>query len=170
MKNLKLKKTIFFITSSFILYSTCAHFTKYKPNYEILITDDESDAFGKYGGGLIYIGDYAYLRELKNTISDGDILVLDRRNRQDPDMQVQDSYLITNQDDIKDIINCLIEYESIYPTNWNRSLDSMTVEWEVHNLFYKLNYQRNRTDDVDLNNADEKLYNNIILKKLFLRW
>lgn len=165
MDKIKLKRKLLILCISFILYSDTSDICLYEPNYEVL--DEESDAYGTYSDGLIYIGKSEYLRSIINKVDEGDILVLDRRNSLDSDMQIIDSYKITNSNDIKDILSCLLEYERENPTNWNRTLSSMEVEWQVHNILYRLHYQRYRTDDVDLNNADENVYNNHILKKLF---
>lgn len=167
MKNNKLKRDIIILLLSLGIYSTYKYLTKYEPSYEILSEDE--DAYAKYDGGLIYIGGRMYIRSLIDNVSDGDILVIDRRLADDPNMTILDSYRITNKDDIKDILNCLLAYENEFPTNWDRTFTSMVTEWEAHNFLYRLHYQRYRTDDVDLNNADEDVYNNIALKKLFYR-
>ena len=43
----------------------------------------------------------------------------------------------------------------------------MRLEWLMHNLSFLFNYQQHRTEDVDLNNADEELYDNKLLQKVF---
>ena len=42
----------------------------------------------------------------------------------------------------------------------------MRVEWIMHNISYFFDYERHRTTDVDLDNNDEKVYNNTILRKI----
>lgn len=166
MNKIKLRRNLTILALSIMLYAAYEHFSGYEEGYEILAEDE--GAYGKYDDGLIYIGDREYIKELINNVAEGDVLVIDKRLTNDPDMQIIDSYRITDEDDIKDILNCLLEYENNNPTTWNRTLSSMVTEWKVHNFLYSVNYKRYRTDDVDLNNEDENLYNSIILKKLFL--
>lgn len=166
MDTYKLKKDLIILLLTLSIYSTYKSITKYEPNYEVL--DEKEDAYAKYEDGLVYIGNEDYIECLIGNVNEGDVLVIDKRLSDDPDMQVVSSYRITDQDDIKDILGCLLEYESEYPTCWNRTMDSMVTEWEVHNFLYRLLFQRYRTDDVDLNNEDEKVFNNIVLRRLFL--
>ena len=60
--------------------------------------------------------------------------------------------------------NILYIYELQHPSNWNRTIDSMIVEWKVHNLLHSIGYKLKRTTDVDLNNEDEIIYNDMVLK------
>jgi hypothetical protein len=84
----------------------------------------------------------------------------------DPNASILSSYRITDKDERNEILNVLKLYGQINDTRWNRSIDSMRVEWTVHNFFYELNYERDRTQNVDLDNSEEKLYNNYVLKRL----
>lgn len=38
---------------------------------------------------------------------------------------------------------------------WNRTVDSMVVEWGLHNWAYELNIAKSSTTSVDLDNRDE---------------
>lgn len=118
----------------------------------------------EYSKGKIYIGDDAYLSSLEN-VEENDILVLDERKEYDPNMKIYDSYKINNIDDLEEILNVLLNYEKNNPSDWNRTLKSMRNEWLYHNVLYFINYQRDRTKDVDLNNVDEKTYVKAIISK-----
>ena len=132
-------------------------------NYEIL---DEEEAFASYSKGLIYIGDKEYLDNLEN-INEYDILVEDNRDSEkDPDMIIHSSYKIYSHKLRTEILNVLCLYEEKYPSNWNRSLSSMELEWFIHNTCYLFDFKRERTTDVNLNNKDEKKYDNKVLNKI----
>lgn len=167
MKNLKLKKGLFLIGSSFIIVSAFHPDHKYTPKYEI-INDEESDAFAKIGNQTLYI--YSSKQELENNrdkVSNEDILVVDERYTNDSNIIIYDSYLICDKDTRNDILCCLLEYENMYPSPWNRTIESMRNEWFIHNLSYYFYYRRENAINVDLNNEDEDKYSSIILKKIF---
>jgi len=115
--------------------------------------------YSTYSKGNVYIGNDEYLRSLSN-LDQNDILILDKRESTDPDIKIYDSYLINDMSLIDEIIDILIRYENEFPSNWDRSKDTMKLEWFIHNLAYYLNYNRDRTKDVDLNNYDEEYYKN----------
>ena len=136
----------------------------YDPQYEILNEDD--GAFASYSDGLIYIGDKYYLDHL-DSLSEGDILVEDLRNKKsDPDLKVIDSYKVTDKDKRNEILEVLCEYEECYPSDWDRSIESMRLEWFAHNLSYDFDFARDRSTDVDLDNDDEEKYDNKILRRI----
>ena len=135
----------------------------YTPNYEIIMED--SKAFARYSKGLVYIGHKKFLSNLKN-VKEEDILVLDERNNNDPNMCVFSSYLIDDKNVRNEILEILLEYEQEYPSNWDRTIDSMRIEWFMHNLLYFFNYETKRTTDVDLNNNNEEIYDLPIIKKI----
>lgn len=128
--------------------------------------DAKTKAFASYGKGLVYIGDMTFLDNL-DEVKDDDILILDERIGNDPNMKILSSYIIKNRKDKKEILKILSLYEKKSPSEWNRSYESMMVEWEMHNLLHSLGYRINRTTDVDLNNNDEHFYDDAILKKIF---
>ena len=110
-----------------------------------------------YSNGKIYIGSEDYLKSI-NDLTSSDILILDERDKKDPNIKIYNSSFIVNTDLIEEILNILLEYEEKNPSDWNRSLESMRTEWILHNASYYLNYKRERTKDVDLNNKDEDKY------------
>lgn len=110
----------------------------------------------KYSKGAVYIGNKKYLDSLH--VNQNDVLVEDQRNNNNPNMKIRNSYLITDKKDRLKIIKILYNYEKKHPSKWNRSIKSMEREWEAHNTLYYLNYKKNHTADVDLDNNDENNY------------
>ena len=106
---------------------------KYKSNYTIL--NEENGPFAEYSNGYIYIGDANYINSLENTNS-CDILVIDERDNTDPNMVICSSCDINNKDIRNDILEVLLEYETLYPSDWDRSIESMRFEWFCHNMAY----------------------------------
>lgn len=126
-----------------------------------------SYAFSRYQGGNIYIGDYSYLMDCFPFYEEGDIFVLDQRGKIDnPTLKVYFSYKIIDKDDRSDIIDSILQYEEKNPSMWNRSRDSMKLEWYMHNLSYLFHHRRDRTMDVDFDNMDEELYDKKMLVKI----
>ena len=107
---------------------------------------------------VIYIGNDAYLKSI-NDLKDTDVLVLDdRMNVNDPNVRIYDSYKIKNPEIREKIVDGLLLYEDMYPTDWYRTKKSMIREWVVHNYMYQLGYKINSTIAVDFNNNDEMAY------------
>lgn len=104
----------------------------------------------------IYIGDDEYLNGIKK--NDNDVLALDERDAEDPNIKIYDSYKIVDYDTLEMVIDGLLDYEGLFPTDWNRSLASAMRECIIHKSLYDLGIQTDHTKDVDLNNADEKTY------------
>ncbi len=147
-----------------LLSSSCKGLETSK-NYEII--EDSSSAYARYKDGLIYIGDEEYILGLDP--HEHDILVVDRRDSENPDMKVISSYQIDAPLVRKSIIEVLQEYEEEYPSLWERTTESMEAEWSIHNLFYQLDYEKERSSDVDFDNEDEEIYSNKLIKKIFTR-
>ena len=134
----------------------------YTPTYEVLTHDK---AYASYSKGKVYIGNAKFLEKLTG-VSDDDILVLDERDDDDPNFKIYNSCRITNKDERNEILEILCQYEKDYPSNWNRTIESLRLEWFAHNFFYFFDYQTHRTTDVDLNNGDEKIYDNSLLRRI----
>ena len=81
-------------------------------------------------------------------------------------MKVVDSYKIHRYKEKMEILKILECYEECFPSKWERSIDSMQLEWTLHNLSYDFNYQRSSSTDVDFNNDEEEDYDSKILSKL----
>ena len=160
MKNLKKKLIILGLSLSIIGYTSIDYF--YTPKIEI---SEDGDSFARYSLGKVYIGDHKYLKSLDN-IEEFDILVEDLRGEKDPNMKVYNSIKINDRELVNEIIEILLEYERQNPSKWNRTAESMRVEWIMHNLSYLFNIERNRTLDVDFNNGDQEKYDKIVVRKL----
>lgn len=117
----------------------------------------------EYNKGLVYIGTKEEI-ELLESVNEDDILVIDKRDEKDPDMRVLSSYQINNRMTQKEILEILLEYEKLYPSDWDRSLSSMQMEWLAHNFMAFFSYKTERTFDVDFNNHDEEKYKVLHLK------
>lgn len=154
----KYKLTLVIIITSLSLTYYNADY-EYNCDYEIL--DDSSNAYGKYSKGLVYIGNEDFFKNIEQ-INSGDILI----DENDKSMKIISSYRILNKNDRNDIINILKNYEQKNNTKYNRSLESMRMEWFVHNLLYYCNIKRERTKDVDFENSEENIYNIKVLSKI----
>ena len=161
MKNSVKKKLLFL--STLLILTTC-HSTDFESPCQEVVSSTV-DNYINYSNGRIFIGDKEYLDSIEEKL-DTDIFVLDLRNESDPNFKIFDSYLINDADVINEVLEALCEYERLHPSKWNRTIESMRMEWIIHNISYYYNYKRNRTTDVDLNNNDEELYDNIILRKV----
>jgi hypothetical protein len=155
IKNIIVKRNIFLIYFSLIIIS----FNSDNKNHK-KITNNET-YYSSYSKGLIYIGDKSYLDNITN-ITKNDILVEDRRNLDNPTMTIRNSYQITSKKNRGEILKVLCEYEEKNPSNWNRSFETMDLEWTTHNILYYLNYGHDHTADVDLDNEDEIIYKKLI--------
>ena len=133
-------------------------------HYEII--NEKGGAYASYSEGLIYIGDEDFLEEL-DCVQEGDVLVEDERLKPDnPNMKVYQSCDIHSVQEMNEILSVLCEYEEEYPTDWERSISSMKLEWVCHNLSYDFCIRRDRSTDVDFDNREEELYDHKILNKI----
>ena len=160
----KTKIVITSITAACMLFAYYNYDYKYVPEYQVIECNNKSNIFkAKYRNGNVYI--VKSLKEI-DYINESDIIVLDQRYKDDPNMKIISSHEINDKNIRNDIIEILLEYEKLYPSKWTRTIESMRLEWFVHNLFYDLNYKRNHTNNVDLDNNDEDKYQNKILNKI----
>lgn len=167
MTSLRLRKRILCVGFSFLIVSTLCHEHKYEPKYTI-INDEKSDVFASYKDGLIYIlSSKDEIESILPYLNENDIVVVDERQTDDPNILIIDSYRINNKDIRNTILSCILEYERLYPSEWNRTIESMRNEWVIHNISYDLNYKVDNSRTVDLNNEDEDKYKAYILKKIF---
>ncbi len=104
--------------------------------------------------GNMYIVQKSLNRE-PLSITDNDYVVLDGRANGDPEFEVIDSYRADNSVLIRRLCSILLEHEELYPTDWERTLDSMVGEWQIHNAAYAMNYRVDKSKNVNLNNGDE---------------
>ena len=157
-----LRKKIVLLSLISLLCSFNCYEHVYNPSYEILIDDK---AFAKYSKGKIYIGDEEFLKDIE--VNEGDILVEDQRFGDNPNMQIYCSSDICDKDIRNEILEVLCRYEECYPSPWDRTIESMRVEWFMHNFSFQLNHRQDRTRDVDLDNEDEVEFDNELIRRLF---
>ena len=84
-------------------------------------------------------------------------LLKNKRNKPDANLQIVDSYKIWKKPEQQQILGALITYNNMFPSKyrWSRSLNSMVIEWDTHNYAYNWGLEGGRTQNVDLNLADE---------------
>lgn len=156
----RLKRRLALLMAFFITLS--AHMaSEPKTEYEIL---SNCRPYATYSGGNIYIGKTR--GDCPEDLCEGDVFILDERTGRNPDMKICNSHLVNSAKHRKEILEVLCFYEECYPSEWDRSLDSMRLEWTIHNLSYIIGYDIRSSRDVDLDNADEEYYNNKLLVKL----
>ena len=163
-KELRRRKAILIILSLMLVTPKVVSSHEYSP--EIAVVED-SEAYASYRGGLVYIGDACFLESIRDQVTENDVMILDNRCNSDPNMKIINSYRICSRDEIDDIVNILELYEQECPSEWQRSIESMRREWQVHNLFYSFSFKTKNTGDVDLNNEDEDIYNRVLVKYFF---
>ena len=145
------KKRKLLLMESLLLFTACCAKEEGK-RYEV----SDPRAYAAYQDGHIYIGDQDFLDVIYP--KQGDVMILDARHEKDPDFKIIDSYLINDRSKQREILEALNAYEEDYPSNWNRSLESMESEWFVHNICYHFNIRVVSSRNLDLNNTDEELY------------
>jgi hypothetical protein len=161
--NKKNTKKILYATAACLVLTSYLSKKEYHPKYTIL--NEENGPFASYSNGLVYIGDKEYLSSLKN-VSSTDILIRDERDIDDPNIAIINSYNIGDKEIRNEILEIIYCYEIMYPTEWDRSIESMRLEWYCHNVSYFFNYRADEAKEVDLNNADEDKYNNEVLRRI----
>ncbi len=155
------KKALLLLVSYLIIIFT----PKRNKNKEINITynpeyqTEKTVPYASYSDKSVYI---IRDNQLTHEMNPHDVYVFDSRNIDNSTMLVWDSYKIKNKQEIEAILNILLNYEQEYPSIWNRTFTSMEKEWLIHNICYFLNYEQNRTKHVDLDNADEEDFANIV--------
>ena len=146
------KKILAVTTAVSILFLTTAS-TKKEKKFNFVINKGKIT----YSGGNIYLGS-KYKIEHFTGAEEGDVLVIDERNATDPNCEIVNSNSIHDLNIREEIIEALLCYEEKYPSKWDRTKESMMLEWFCHNVMSIFNYKPHRTNDVDFNNADEKTY------------
>jgi hypothetical protein len=91
-----------------------------------------------------------------------DVIVVDNRGPGGGyGVEIRNSFVITDKKQMTEILNLLCIYEARNPTGWNRTIESMLIEWEAHNdshaLFTltPLNKITDRSAHVYFNNEEE---------------
>lgn len=65
-------------------------------------------------------------------------------------IHIIDSYAVSKKM-FKTVLSTIKEDNPTNPVVLNRSMFSMKMEWATHNFLYMVNYERERTCDVDIN-------------------
>ena len=87
---------------------------------------------GRTQHGNVYL--VTDIRDIKTKFP-GDVIVIDYRGPNGAnDVQIQYSYTIRDKELQRSILTILYNYECANPTGWNRTVDSMMIEWDIHNL------------------------------------
>lgn len=161
MNKPKITKYILLAGITLALISTSIHTVKV--NNEVTIASLEDNSLeAEYKDMKIYIGNKKYLESKEDTNA---IKILDKRKVKDPDLMIYDSYKINNIILMNNIIDLLFEYESVFPSDWNRTKKSLLIEWVIHNALYNMDMNISHTKHVDFNNDDEELFNLKLLNK-----
>ncbi len=115
------------------------------------------EPYGTYTNGNVYIVPETELGTVQSIVNKKDVIIVDKRSSEDPNMQVQKSYRITSKTQKEEIAQIMLDYNIANPVDpeWIRTKSSIVTEWTLHNLAYYVGYKRERTADTDLNNADE---------------
>lgn len=74
-------------------------------------------------------------------------------------IHIEGSYKVPDKKSIKGALNMItdssnLDYRALTEFGFNRTFKSMEREWAAHNVLYRLNYERERTKDVDLNKSE----------------
>ncbi len=138
------------------------------PKSKKYIKPKEVNPIGTYnkGKGNVYIVTTDQLKTVDEWEKNA-VVIVDKRTSSNPTMQVQNSYKITKTKHQKEILNLMIEYNDSNPVDptWDRTIDSMLIEWDAHNDGYKGRFfigllkenAAERLRHVDFDNASESL-------------
>lgn len=98
------------------------------------------------------------------TNDENDVYIVDSRSKFNSSFKICDSYRITNEEDMLNIIAIILKYEEMYPSKWTRTMDGLIIEWYVHNVCYEMNILVERSKDVDLDHKDALFFESDIIK------
>lgn len=83
--------------------------------------------------------------------SETDLLVGDYTSSDNPNMYAYRADL-TRKQNRSSILECLLQYDEDFNTAWNRTLESLLVEWKEHKRYA---FASDRAKNVDFDNAEE---------------
>lgn len=134
-------------------------------NYSYELSSAESESFASYGKYNLYFGSEKDL----NCYMDNpcNICIVDGRFGKNPNFRICDSFRITNDEDMFNILAVLLEYEKENPSDWNRTIEGLQIEWVAHNMSYEYGLLRDRSGSVDLDSRDAILYEDKLIKLVF---
>lgn len=164
------KKKLFLLLSTYFIFlftpivNSCAD-AKETINYNKDYNSESPIPYAYCNGKVVYITNREQILELLKEDKTG-IYIIDERSIYNPDMAVYNSYKILNKEEKNNIIEIIQNYEKEYPSNWNRTSASMKNEWDIHNICYFLNIDRESTREVDFDNNDEIRYDSELITKI----
>ena len=163
----KNKKNVLIYLMALLVSLSLYHNKNKKREKENLTSDNTYSVYGNYNKGKVYICDSMNdAKKVYELCDKNDVVVVDQTEFEDPNMKIVSSYKITDKEDMIQILNIIKDYCKNKGSNWNRSINSMQNEWVVHNICSNMFIKRSSTNDVDLNNGDENLYNSKIVGKM----
>lgn len=163
----KSKKNILVYLSAFLVALSLSQSKHKKSEIETDTKDKIYEICGTYNRGNIYVCKaLTNVDKVYEVCNENDVVVVDQCDLKDPNMKIVSSYKITDKEEMKQILNVIKDYCNDKHSNFERSIKSMQNEWIVHNICSNLSIKRDHTDDVDLNNGDESLYNSKIIGKI----
>ncbi len=166
-ENFYRKKKVFTLILAYILsVFVCKSCNK---NKDYTTIEDNNIYTVEYNDRFIYISNDYNIERIRDDESNN-IYIVDLRNEKDPAMHIHNSYRIRNLYEMKTILEILKEYENKYPSNWDRSISSMELEWILHNVLFEFDKLEDHSRCVDLNNADENILNNDLVQKLIKKY
>lgn len=166
-KNL-LKKRALVLALMYMSLSWCSQINasiERDRTYSYELSDTESESFATYGKYKLYFGS----EEDLNYYMDNpyNICIVDGRFGDNPNFRICDSFRITNDEDMFNILAVLLEYEKENPSDWNRTIEGLQIEWVAHNMSYEYGLLRDRSGSVDLDSKDAILYEDNLIKLVF---
>lgn len=163
----KSKKNILVYLSALLVALSLSQSKHKKSEIETDTNDKSYEICGTYNRGNIYVcKTLSNVDKVYEVCNENDVVVVDQCDLKDPNMKIVSSYKITDKEEMKQILNVIKDYCNDKHPNFERSIKSMQNEWIVHNICSNLSIKRDHTDDVDLNNGDETLYNSKIIGKI----
>ena len=103
-----------------------------------------------------------HITDNNNINNSNEIIIIDDR-KNNKNIKIKNSYRINNSNQKKEIIDEILKYTKEHPAkNWIRSKNTMYMEWNFHNILYKLNLFKSHTISVDFESNDEIKYYFII--------
>ena len=122
-----------------------------------------------YGRDILITNDY-YVNYMDDKYSNFVVVVdirINNGNIYNPDIKIIDSYKISSDTEQYYILLAIEKYVKENPVKysteneWNRSIDSMKIEWDVHNFaYYYLSFifDKELSAHVDFDYADAEIY------------
>ena len=174
-KSKQLRKKAFTLSSIYLLF--CMFLNSFKTSSEERdfsyeknpsYSSELNNEYAYYKGKNIYIiGEEEF--EVMDK-SDDNIYLLDYRYVFNSNVQIYNSKMFCDKEDMYNILAVLLEYNQEYPNDrWNRTIDGMYLEWYMHNVFYNWSILKERSSNVDLDTRDALFFEDSIVKKLLLK-